>query len=350
MSEKQEKVLPPGLPAKEDELECVEIEGLVILKIIKHARELLPDMVTGTLVGLDVDNTLEVTNSFYAPQELEEESQEKDEFQVEMLRCLRETNVDHNQVGWYASTYLGNYLNLVSTQYAFQSKVPKSVLLTYDPMRTRKGMLSLKAFRLTPSFMEFYENKDYSQESLNKSGLSFTEIFQEIPIKVHNSLLSTALLYELDEHRSSKPLGFESLDIAPSAFVERNLADLLDVLEDLAQEQSRYQYYQRTVQRQQQQYRTYLAKKGTTPEDEISNENNSDDKDNSGNANSGGNNGGSTDVEVDEENPMNKTIPAPSRLDSLLITAQIATYCEQVNSYAGGALSKMYLLHDMQKK
>lgn len=35
-----------------------------VLKIIKHSRESLPTLVTGQLLGLDMDGTLEVTNCF----------------------------------------------------------------------------------------------------------------------------------------------------------------------------------------------------------------------------------------------------------------------------------------------
>jgi hypothetical protein len=30
-------------------------------------------------------------------------------YALEMMRCLREINVDNNTVGWYQSTYLGSY-------------------------------------------------------------------------------------------------------------------------------------------------------------------------------------------------------------------------------------------------
>jgi translation initiation factor 3 subunit H len=46
----------------------------VVLKIIKHCRENLPELVTGQLLGLDVNSTLEVTNSFPFPQREEEAS------------------------------------------------------------------------------------------------------------------------------------------------------------------------------------------------------------------------------------------------------------------------------------
>lgn len=39
-------------------------------------------------------------------------------------------------------------------------------------------------------------------------------------------------------------------------------------------------------------------------------------------------------AEEDPSNPIFKPIPEPSRLDSYLITNQIANYCNQINGYA----------------
>ena len=45
----------------------VAIDGLAVLKIIKHCSEALPAMVAGSLLGLDQGETLEVTHSFPFP-------------------------------------------------------------------------------------------------------------------------------------------------------------------------------------------------------------------------------------------------------------------------------------------
>lgn len=100
----------------------------VILKIIKHCKEFSPALVTGQLLGLDVGSILEVTNCFPFPvdesylllarwfmiiyfiliyfsiAQIREEDEEIEadgaNYQLEMMRCLREVNVDNNTVGW----------------------------------------------------------------------------------------------------------------------------------------------------------------------------------------------------------------------------------------------------------
>ncbi len=53
--------------AKDTRLRTVQLEGHVILKIVKHCQECAPNLVTGQLLGLDVGQTLEVTDSFPFP-------------------------------------------------------------------------------------------------------------------------------------------------------------------------------------------------------------------------------------------------------------------------------------------
>src|SRR5271169_2553586 len=79
----------------------------VALKIVKHAKESMPYLVTGQLLGLDIGTNLEVTNCFPFPSRGEREEQEDPdsesvvEYQWEMMKCLRDVNVDNNTVGWY---------------------------------------------------------------------------------------------------------------------------------------------------------------------------------------------------------------------------------------------------------
>ena len=48
-------------------LKTVQLDGQVVLKIMQHCNEALPQLVTGQLLGLDVGLTLEVTDCFAFP-------------------------------------------------------------------------------------------------------------------------------------------------------------------------------------------------------------------------------------------------------------------------------------------
>lgn len=92
----------------------VQLDGLVLLKLINHSKEAMPDVVSGQLLGLDVGGKLEVTNSFPFPAGLSEE--QSDQYQIDMMRHLRTVNVDNNTVGWYQSAYLGTFFDQVTSE------------------------------------------------------------------------------------------------------------------------------------------------------------------------------------------------------------------------------------------
>jgi translation initiation factor 3 subunit H len=90
------------------------------------------------------------------------------QYQLDMMRCLRAVNVDNNTVGWYRSAHLGNFvdLSLIETQYSYQNSLSaQSVVLIHDVSKsTAQGNLSIRAFRLTDTFMKAYQVKKFTTE------------------------------------------------------------------------------------------------------------------------------------------------------------------------------------------
>ena len=110
---------------------------------------------------------------------------EMNQYVTDMLRCMRDVNVDNNTVGWYQSTCMNSWLDpegpSVITQFQFQESVPKSVCLVYDPVRTSSGSVYLKAYRLTDKFMAKYKHHNES------NGNGFTEQDFKVPHCLHVS-------------------------------------------------------------------------------------------------------------------------------------------------------------------
>jgi len=92
---------------------------------------------------------------------------------MDMLRNLRKVNVDYHTVGWYQSTYLHSHINkeFLENHRKYQEVNEESIVLVYgmllycheddnqglflvDPLRTTQGILSLRAFRLTPLILD----------------------------------------------------------------------------------------------------------------------------------------------------------------------------------------------------
>lgn len=156
----------------------------VVMKIIKHSSQTFPTVATGSIVGMDNNGVLEITNSFPFPV-VEASGEHYDsnaqsaaasaprakanaQYQNDMIRMLREVNIDANNVGWYGSTSMGNFINnnLIENQYHFQKELnEKTVALIHDVSRSSQGALSLRAFRLSPSFMTAYKEGKFNTES-----------------------------------------------------------------------------------------------------------------------------------------------------------------------------------------
>ena len=139
-------------------VEVVQLEALVVLKIVRHCREALPAVVNGQILGMNNEGRLEVTNCFPFP--LRESAQDEEDvatYVTDMMRRLRDVNIDHNHVGCYQSTLLGSFVTpeIISTQYRYQSQAEDSVLVVYGTrcaprLALRPAPRHLTASRLRP--------------------------------------------------------------------------------------------------------------------------------------------------------------------------------------------------------
>lgn len=180
------------------------------MKIIKHSSQTFPTAATGSIVGMDVDGILEVTNSFPFPVvEVPPESHFDNTtpnpaaaaprakanvaYQNEMIRMLREVNIDANNVGWYTSANMGNFVNMnvIENQYFYQKELnERTVALVHDVSRSSQGALSLRAFRLSPQFMTAFKENKFTAEQY---GFPFSFFFLSFYICRTKCLQSMAL-------------------------------------------------------------------------------------------------------------------------------------------------------------
>ncbi|KAK3825625.1 MAG: hypothetical protein J3Q66DRAFT_309072 [Benniella sp.] len=335
----------------------VQLDAMVVLKIVKHCRESAPATVTGQLMGLDVNGVLEVTHSFPMPKNQESEDFEGSQYQLQMMRCLREVNVDDNSVGWYQSTSMGNFMNqsLIEHQFEFQQALSKSVLIIHDVARSSMGNLNLRALRLTPSFMKLYKDKKFTTEALAKAKLTFSNIFEELPIAIRNTALLDALLFELEtsddsvevstshlttyksasssnnssSNKSVLTPSFDMLDLSLDPYIAKNLENLMDTIDEHHQEQGNYAYWQRSVERENKKKAAYLLNRKTE--------------------NARRTQAGQAPLPNEDVDAMFKLPSEPSRLDHLLISGQIDNYCKQINQFAGPTLGKLFAVGELQK-
>ncbi|XP_065061841.1 eukaryotic translation initiation factor 3 subunit H-like [Rhopilema esculentum] len=312
-------------------VEAVQIEGLVALKIIRHCYEEGPsEIAQGVLLGLVVDKKLEITNCFPFPRSEDDESSEV-QYQMEMMRKLREVNVDHLHVGWYQSTYLGSFLNknFVEAQYNYQSSIEESVVLVYDPLKTLQGMLSFKAYRLTPLLMELYRSgeKAFTPDGLAKRGVSYDNLFEEVPVIIKNSNLACILLCEIEEMSNIKDKD-SFLSLATGSYLEKSVQLLMEGADELCQDAQKLHNYQRNNSRQQQQIDGYKAKRAAENDQRIKR--------------------GEQPLPEEDMTKVFRPIPPPSRLDNTLVNSQINNYCQELTQFASQSFTKLYMAEAIQ--
>jgi translation initiation factor 3 subunit H len=351
---------------KDTPLKAVQVEALVVMKIIKHSSQNFPTTATGSLVGMEKNGTLEITSSFPFPTvdvpatdghhnndsasnlaAAAPRSKANVVYQNEMIKFLREVNVDANNVGWYTSASMGNFINLnmIENQFFFQKETnERTVALVHDVSRSSQGTLSLRAFRLSPTFMAAYKEGKFTTENLQKNGFRYQDILVELPLTIHNSHLLTSLLHQLPSDAPKEELAFppnlaalrqdpntpqpplfpnlDSLDLSIDPFLEKTCDLLLESIENHHTELNNHSYYQRSLGREQAKITAWqqkrkaenaaraAAKQPLLPEDEWQR--------------------------------LFKLPQEPSRLETLLNSRQVEQYARQVDGFTASVTTKMF--------
>jgi len=156
------------------------------------------------------------------------------------------------------------------------------------------------------------------------------DIFEEIPVKISNSALVSSIMAELETDSPVSQGDYDRLVLSTNPFMEKNLEFLIDCMDDLSMEQQKFQYYYRNLSRQQSQQQAWLQKRRA---------------DNMARKAAGE----EPLPEEDSSNPIFKPIIEPSRLESYLITNQVANYCDQIKGFSGQSFSKLYLMEGVHK-
>ena len=239
-----------------------------------------------------------------------------DQFQIEMMKMLRELNVDNNCVGWYQSSHLGSYhaQTLIDTQIAYQNDLGEnSVVIVYDAVSTRSGSLGLKAYRLTSNFVK-------AKEARRNEFVAVDDMFEEIPVVIKNGGLVRGLLYDLGEEEGGKfDFGAERLKMESSGFLEKSLQNITHYVEDLNAEHSSMSKYSRSLMRME----GGRWDKNTREKTEKKT--------------------------VDKHSKWVGNEEAPTRLNALIYNKQIGTFCDNVDRFADTQMEKLFLTGAAQK-
>ena len=317
------------------EVKQVQLDGSVVLKIIKHCQEegSGSEWVTGCLVGVVVDETLEISNCFPFPKDSTDNPREEIEYQKNVLKKLRTVNVDYHEVGWYQSTYLGSHVSreFLEAHVGYQRAIQESVVLIYDPLQTSRGALSLKAYRLTPQILTMMGASDpFTPESVQQAGVVHSDVLVELPVTLRSSRLTSVLLQELPKSTtlpSNALLGLSSTEL-----LQKNVQLLMENVESLQLETYRLLGYEKNISKQAQQKQQFLQRRR---------------EENERREKTGEPPLPMTDEAIEQESSLKPVVP-PQRLEALLIGEQVDLRCQQISEIAGAAFAKLYLAEGLQ--
>ncbi|KAI9732455.1 MAG: hypothetical protein M1818_007493 [Claussenomyces sp. TS43310] len=340
----------------------IQVEALVVMKILKHTTSVFPTTATGSIVGMENGNKLDITNTFPFPTADVSASDSHDTpsnsaaaaprskanvvYQSEMIKLLREVNVDAQNSGWYTSCSMGNFLNtsFVENQFFYQSQAnERTVALVHDVSRSSQGALSLRAFRLSPAFMTAYKAgaATFTTENMQKSKLTYKDIVVELPIIIHNSHLLTAFLHQIPSKPAQTELELPAslaelestssdlpvypnleMDLSVDPFLEKTCDLLLDSIESHYTELNNFQYFQRQLAREQAKVTAWKTKRSAENAVRATTK--------------------QAPLPEDEWQRLFKLPVEPSRLEGMLNARQVEQYSRQVDGFTASVTSKMF--------
>lgn len=220
-----------------------------------------------------------------------------------------------------------------------------------------RGNASLKAFRLTSSFLAARKKKQFdTQGSVLRSNpfinfflifisfrlvehrLTFSNILEELPVVIRSSALLTAFLSKLVESPAPAPLptvgalapasdisllpSFSHLDLTSPAQLTRHMEAVIETLDSYKTEEGNLAYLSRQIARERLKADTFIAKRRDENAARVVQ--------------------GLAPLPEEDVSRLFKIPPEPSRLESMVLMGQLDGYTKSLEASAGSSLVKMY--------
>lgn len=332
----------------------VHVDGMALMKIIKHCKDnhaVNGSNAWGALLGMDMGGTLEVSNVFGLPGMRSERGDEDERttkssmhYMAEMLRLLHQVNADVSPVGLYQGSFLGPFLNTAIVdglntlsllmEREGQRGRGKAVMLVHDYAQLAQGNMVIKAYRLSPSFIDAYRKGKFSAQNLVEHRLTFSNVLIEIPVHVRNTALADAMLATLTTEnvpasriapRTSKELlthpidmhvgpDYMDLNLALEPVLVSTLESTLDAAEAYASESGNVGYQARQIAREKARADAFLTRRKAENATRES--------------------AGLAPLPLDEVNKLFKIPAEPNRLESLLLLNQLDSAAQRLTETA----------------
>lgn len=309
----------------------VQLEAPVVFQITGHLNQMYPSAAGGILLGTgpeerDQEETCRVTDSFALPQQVVESgganfaSKEATNYTQSMISKLGFVGSDQHVEGWYLSSSVGAIYDsqVFENLYSFQKKNPMSFLLVHDVAFSRATQtLGLRAFRLSEMFLKVRSagSSKISTDMLVEHQLSFKSLLEELDVEILNPVLVNIYLAKyLNSHPKMTQVS-GSLNVPEQSLMETRGDSAMETVDDLNYEQGNYNYYQRQLVREKQKVSTWQQKRKSENAQRAEL--------------------GKEPLPTDEWKTLFNLPEEPSRLENLLLSAQLDEHCAELEELAG---------------
>ncbi|KAK6459760.1 eukaryotic translation initiation factor [Scheffersomyces xylosifermentans] len=235
----------------------INVESSVLLSLIRHTSENYPSLFSGSLLGFEDDEgSIDITHAYPFPYADQYEggsfrSRSGAKYQQEILDSLKKLEYGVDFQGWFQSTVSGNF---VTTQLieglAQQQLTNKNAFILIHNMSSIGKEVELKALRLSEGFIGAYIDGKWKSKDLESNKVSYLNIFDELPINIHNQHLVNLYLAGLkDEAKTEKE--FDVLNLSSNQNVTAQLLEsLYSQVDSYNYDQNNFNYYQRQNQKE----------------------------------------------------------------------------------------------------
>lgn len=165
------------------------------------------------------------------------------EYQIDMMKNLRESNVDTNTVGWYQTCSFDSFVSssLTEAQLVYQTTIPNSIVLIVDTSKVNLSLPIARAFQVRQNYREMLLQDNPCGND------KFSSIFNELPVKIYTSILDKVFLTQ--EANQNKIMAFSPLASPAeiSEYAASLFASLIECTDDSIAEVGRLQYSLRNI-------------------------------------------------------------------------------------------------------
>ena len=216
---------------------------------------------------------------------------------------------------------------------------------TLDTAKTAQGFLSLKAYRMTKDAIKMFRDNDFSPDSIKDLHISFETMLTQVPIVIKNSHLINALLLDMQEKLPLSSGGAQYLDLGTATTLETQMRSMMDSVDELNQESIKFNKHQNLVLKQFQEKTRFVQKRQLENQARQAR--------------------GEDPLPEEDISKVFKNVPAPSRLNPLILSGTIAYTsdevrssliagvvfifcCFQVSEFCSQSLAKLFLTEPLQ--